>query len=35
MNKKIHMAITAGTCCCGKCGRWFYGYYCPYCNKNK
>ena len=27
------MAITAGTRCCGKCGRWYYGYYCPYCSK--
>ena len=27
------MSISAGTCCCGKCGRWFYGYYCPHCKK--
>lgn len=27
--------ITAGTRCCGKCGRWFFGYSCPYCNKEK
>ncbi len=28
------MAIQAETRCCGKCGQWYYGYYCPYCNKN-
>lgn len=27
------MSISAGTCCCGKCGRWYYGYFCPYCKK--
>lgn len=29
------MAITAGTSCCGNCGRWYYGYSCPYCSGGK
>ena len=35
MKESEKMAITAGTRCCGKCGKWYYGYSCPYCNKNK
>lgn len=26
------MAITAGTKCCGNCGKWYFGYSCPDCN---
>lgn len=28
------MAITAGTSCCGKCGKWYFGYSCPDCSSS-
>lgn len=29
------MAITASTSCCGRCGRWYFGYLCPYCAEER